>query len=87
MYVVESTPNNGAPEKLEMLVQMDAVVPDASEGLEVILADRLEAVLTTPAYSAKGLDLTLTLSSRRDNTGLEDGRRRITSRFDVSMKR
>jgi hypothetical protein len=87
MYVVSAVRNRGAPEKLEMSVQMDAVVPDASEGLEVILADRLEEVLTTAAYAAKGLDLTLTSSSRTDNGGLEEGRRRITVEFHASMKR
>ena len=86
-YVVLANPNAGAPAKLEMLLQLDTIVPDDSEGLEAIIADRLEAVLTTPNYSAKSLDLTATFRSRRSNSGLEEGRRRITTEFDVSMKR
>jgi hypothetical protein len=82
-----ATRNTGAPEKLICSVQFDAVVPEASDGLEAQLIDRVEEVLTPQAFLVEGLDVDPNPGARRQLSPLEEGRRRLGLDFQMTMKR
>jgi len=85
--IVSATPSQGAPEKLFVTVQFDAIVERGSEGLEARIADRILEVMTVQNFAAESLDVAVDLRQRRSLDGLEEGRRRLSMDVDMAMKR
>jgi len=84
--VISALPNSGAPPMFLVRAQVDAWVERNSEGLESQILDRLETILTSPAFSTEGLDVAPTAKTRRYWTGLENGRRRASMDFEFLLK-
>jgi len=61
---------------LNVSARFSAFVDGDDAGLETDLLDRLEAILTQPAFDAQGLDVAVVSRGRRDLAPLEQGSRR-----------
>jgi hypothetical protein len=84
--MIAGVPNTGAPPMLRVTAQFDAWVLRNSEGLESRILDRLEAIMTSPAFASEGLDVAPTAGIRRFWSGFDDGRRRESLDMDFLLK-
>jgi len=88
VYVIVSRVAQGTPLSLFTDIQFDAWVEHGSEGLAYELLDRIEAILTTPAFKSYGLDVASDVRSRYalyfDQT---EGRRRASMDMLFRLKR
>ena len=83
--MIVAVPNSGAPPMLLVSAQFDAWVPRNSEGLESRILDRIEVIMTSPAFNAEGLDVAPTARVRRHWSGFDDGRRRESMDMDFLL--
>lgn len=88
MHVINARIGGGTNEELICDVQFDSIVKRGQEGLEGRLADRIrDAIVTTNALKAQGIDARVKLVRRRPLNVLENGRRRMEQELQVTMKR
>ena len=87
VYTYGSRLAQGIPEAWFIDVSFDAWVEYGSEGLEYDLLDRVEAILTTPAFKAEGLDVSADMVRRYSFTETIEGRRRAGIDMNVRLTR
>lgn len=87
VYTYGSRLAQGTPRSLFVDVSFDAWVEHGSEGLEFRLLDRLEEILTTPAFKAEGLDISAEVVRRYELVEMVEGRRRAGMDMTVRLTR
>ena len=87
VYTYGSRLAQGLPEAWFIDVSFDAWVEHGAEGLEYDLLDRIETILSTPAFKAKGLDVSADMVRRYELTDSIEGRRRAGMDMNVRLTR
>lgn len=85
--LLDITPRPPTAVPLTIRGRFSALVDASDAGIESDLLDRLEAVLTNPAFTSLGLDVAVYVRRRRDNSPLERGARRKDMDLDFEYDR